>query len=59
MYTLQRYNVVKKTDSEVKRDKYLAEGFELIEQPAEPLPDKPEDTPEVKEKSAKKGKPDD
>jgi hypothetical protein len=56
MYTLQRYNVVKKTDSEVKRDKYLSEGFELIEQPAEPLPDNPEGAPESK--PAKKGKAD-
>lgn len=30
MYTLQRDNVVKMTDSEVKRDKYLAEGYHLV-----------------------------
>ena len=71
MYTLQRDNVVRLTDSEVKRDKYLSEGFELIEQPADPLPDNledlpenkpeeiPEGVPEVKEKPAKKGKFDD
>ena len=67
MYTLQRDNVVRLTDSEVKRDKYLAEGFELVEQPAgnpeenpEGQPEnKPEEIPEVKEKPAKKGKSDD
>ena len=67
MYTLQRYNVVKVTDSEVKRDKYLADGYKLIEEPVQPPEDKPEDKPteqpeetpedkpEVKEKPAKKG----
>lgn len=31
MYTLQNGNVVKITDSEDKRDKYLAAGFHLVE----------------------------
>ena len=71
MYTLQRDNVVRLTDSEVKRDKYLSEGFELVEEPAEQPAgnpeenpegqpeNKPEEIPEVKEKPAKKGKSDD
>ena len=75
MYTLQRYNVVKVTDSEVKRDKYLADGYKLVEEPVQPPAappeetpaDKPEDKPaelpedkpEVKEKPAKKVKSDD
>ena len=30
MYTLKRDNVVKLTDSAVKRDKYIAEGYKLV-----------------------------
>ena len=33
MYTLQRANVVKLTDSEVKRDKYISEGYTLVGEP--------------------------
>lgn len=67
MYTLQNGNVVKITDSEDKRDKYLAAGFHLVEKvpavepegsspdtennPEEKLPDT-EGKPE--DKSAKK-----
>lgn len=42
MYTLQRANVVKLTDSEVKRDKYISGGYTLVEEPEgkpEALPD--------------------
>lgn len=42
MYTLQRDNVVKMTDSEVKRDKYLAEGYHLVEEKTE-AEEKPEE----------------
>ncbi len=33
MYTLQRDNVVKLTDSTVKRDRYISEGYHLVEDP--------------------------
>ena len=39
MFTLQRDNVVKLTDSLEKRDSYIAQGYKLIEkQPEEPAP---------------------
>lgn len=46
MYTLQRGNVVKLTDSTVKRDKYIADGFELVEEPAENPAENPDKLPE-------------
>ena len=46
MYTLQRGNVVKLTDSTVKRDKYAADGFMLVDNPAENPEELPEQNPE-------------
>lgn len=63
MFTLQNGNVVKITDSEDKRDKYLAAGFHLVEKvPAvEPEGNSPdtennpeEKLPDTEGKSAKK-----
>ncbi len=48
MYTLQRDNVVKLTDSTVKRDRYISEGYHLVEDPDEGAPteaEQPEGTP--------------
>lgn len=72
MYTLQRGNVVKLTDSTVKRDNYIADGFSLVEEPAdnpeklseqnpEKLPDEGEHEEPVPAdgKPKKKGKSDD
>lgn len=51
MFTLQKDNVVKLTDSEVKRDRYIAAGYQLVE-------DKPEEgqpeSDKAEEKPAKK-----
>lgn len=45
MFTLQNGNVVKITDSEDKRDKYLAAGFHLVEKvPAADIENNPPDT---------------
>lgn len=52
MYTLQRENVVKLTDSEVKRDKYIAEGFHIVE--SVPVDDTEGNSPDTEGKSAKK-----
>ncbi len=49
MYTLQRDNVVKITDSENSRDKYLSEGFKLVED--EEKPDIPHEDKPVKKKA--------
>lgn len=45
MYTLQKDNVVKLTDSEVKRDKYIAAGYNLVVEPVEPTVEPPEEQP--------------
>lgn len=50
MYTLQRDNVVKMTDSEVKRDKYLAEGYHLVGE-EKPEEGKPEEDKQPKKKA--------
>lgn len=52
MYTLQRDNVVKLTDSEVKRDKYIAEGYRIVE--SVPADDTEVNSPDIENKSAKK-----
>lgn len=63
MFTLQKDNVVKLTDSEVKRDRYIAAGYQLVEdKPESAQADKAEDKPEegqpesdkAEEKPAKK-----
>lgn len=46
MYTLQRANVVKLTDSEVKRDKYISEGYTLVEEPVEQTEGQPAALPD-------------
>ena len=32
MYQLKKFNVVKLTDNEAKKEEYLAQGYELIEE---------------------------
>lgn len=49
MYTLQRDNVVKLTDSKVKRDRYISEGYSLVEQPEAAADTEPESIPETPE----------
>ncbi|MCI1958840.1 MAG: hypothetical protein LKJ25_04355 [Clostridia bacterium] len=34
MYQLKKFNVIKITDSEAKKDEYLSKGYKLIEEQA-------------------------
>lgn len=62
MYTLKRDNVVKLTDSTEKRDRYISEGYKLVEKPVAvtetpPAGDgRPAETPPASDNKKEKGK---